>query len=51
MPVSQEEAAKNREQNLQEAKSITISEDTSLPTARKVIMPSSADYNIIYSSQ
>ena len=34
--ILQEEAARNREQNLEEAKSITISEDTSLPAAKKV---------------
>ena len=34
----QEEAAKNREQNLEEAKSVVISEDTSLPPAKKVLL-------------
>ena len=34
--VAQEEAARNREQNLEEAKSIKILEDTSLPQAKKV---------------
>ena len=34
----QAEAAKNREQNLEEAKSITISEDSTLPPAKKVFI-------------
>lgn len=33
---SLEEAARNREQNLEEAKSVTIAEDTSLPPAKKI---------------
>ncbi len=36
--ILQEEAARNREQNLEEAKSIIISEDTSLPSPKKVIV-------------
>ena len=34
----QEEAARNREQNLEDAKSIVISEDASLPPAKKVLV-------------